>query len=41
MTDSYPEMKKHVDGIKIVDTHEHLPPEEARIRCPHVNDNVD
>ena len=34
MTDSYPEMKKHVDGIKIVDTHEHLPPEEARIGAP-------
>ena len=31
MQDSYPELKKHVDSIKIIDTHEHLPSEEERI----------
>jgi len=34
MSDSYPELKKHVDGIKIIDTHEHLPSEEERISQP-------
>jgi len=34
MNDSYPELKKHVDGIKIIDTHEHLPSEEERVSIP-------
>lgn len=34
MNGSYPELKKHVDGIKIIDTHEHLPSEEERVSIP-------
>ncbi len=34
MHDSYIELKKHVDGVKIIDTHEHLPSEEERISKP-------
>ncbi len=29
--DSYPEIKKYVDGIRLIDTHEHLPQENERI----------
>lgn len=29
--DSYPEIKKHVDSIRLIDTHEHLPQEKERI----------
>jgi hypothetical protein len=31
MTSSYPVIKKHVDSIRLIDTHEHLPPESERI----------
>ena len=31
MTDSYQNIKKHVESIKIIDTHEHLPSEEQRL----------
>ena len=31
MQSSYSEIKKHVDSIKIIDTHEHLPSEEERL----------
>lgn len=31
MTDSYQTIKKHVESIKIIDTHEHLPSEEQRL----------
>ncbi|MBN2334318.1 amidohydrolase family protein [Candidatus Bathyarchaeota archaeon] len=32
MTDStYDEIKRHVDSIRIIDTHEHLPPESDRV----------
>lgn len=31
MTASYPAIKKHVDAIRLIDTHEHLPPEDERI----------
>jgi uncharacterized protein len=34
MSDSYADLKKHVYGIKIVDTHEHLPSEETRVSVP-------
>lgn len=34
MNDSYLEVKKHVDSIKIIDTHEHLPSEQERISQP-------
>ncbi len=31
MTDTYQALRKHVEGIKIIDTHEHLPSEKQRI----------
>ena len=34
MHDSYSDLKKHIDNIKIIDTHEHLPSEEERISQP-------
>ncbi|UCD44777.1 MAG: amidohydrolase family protein, partial [Candidatus Bathyarchaeota archaeon] len=29
-SDTYSEIKKHIDGIRVIDTHEHLPPEKER-----------
>jgi hypothetical protein len=29
---TFSEIRKHIDGVRIIDTHEHLPPEEERIR---------
>ena len=29
---SYPEIKKYVDGIRLIDTHEHLPQEEEQLQ---------
>ncbi len=34
--DSYSELRRHVEKIRVVDTHEHLPPETER-----VNEEVD
>jgi predicted TIM-barrel fold metal-dependent hydrolase len=34
MQSSYSEIKKHVDSIKIIDTHEHLPSEKERLSVP-------
>ncbi|TRO59463.1 amidohydrolase [Candidatus Bathyarchaeota archaeon] len=34
MQSSYSEIKKHVDSIKIIDTHEHLPSEKERLDVP-------
>ncbi|TRO54721.1 amidohydrolase [Candidatus Bathyarchaeota archaeon] len=34
MQGSYSEIKKHVDSIKIIDTHEHLPSEKERLAVP-------
>ena len=31
MSSSYPVIKKHVDSIRLIDTHEHLPPESERV----------
>jgi hypothetical protein len=31
VSDTYSEIKKHIDGIRVIDTHEHLPPEKERI----------
>jgi predicted TIM-barrel fold metal-dependent hydrolase len=31
-TTPYSEIKKHIEGIRIIDTHEHLPPEKERIK---------
>jgi len=31
MNNSYKEIRKHVDSIRLIDTHEHLPPESERV----------
>jgi predicted TIM-barrel fold metal-dependent hydrolase len=31
MNNSYQEIRKHIDSIRLIDTHEHLPPESERV----------
>jgi len=31
-SNSYSLIRKHIEGVRVIDTHEHLPPEEERVR---------
>ena len=31
-TSSYSEIREHIEGIRVIDTHEHLPPESERVK---------